>query len=243
MSVLALFAACGDDDDVSEPASTSPSDILAEAMRRAEEADSYVLELSTRYDDTTSLQTIAYESPDTVYSRTTESGVLSESLALDGDYYVTLPSEELWYVAPDIVFSSPLSGTPLGDEKTRDEFVANSQFVGEDESTGGEVFHYRYTMDMSFLSEEFSGECAGKEFEFNYGPAVMDMWIDPHTSLLGKWQVTGDLTLNGESLSYESTGEFSNFDDSYPIPTAPPDAEELPDFGFKEIFEECFGGG
>jgi hypothetical protein len=90
---------------------------------------------------------------------------------------------------------------------------------------------------LQLLSTALSGECFGQEFDVDVGPTLVDVWIDPQTVLPTKSLMTGEVTTNQKRVTYESELEYSNFNGSYPIPTAPPDAKDLPDFGFGDCFD------
>lgn len=247
-----------------------------------QDVDSFQAEISFSFDigevSMTGTGAFSYQAPGQLYMTMSfgdggDSGIdLSqlgnfEMLFTGGRFYmntgitgwVTMSLEDLGVGAAD--FSELLeSNSPVDYEALVDSAIGDILYIGEEEIDGQTVVHYRLTVDLADMMDALSamGDTGLNPDELGAadmtGNMFFDAWVDTETLLPAKMTITGNASVDGETMTMDMEMRFSGYNEPVEIPAPPADAtsfEEMfeglgldEDFGFGEELdmEDIFGG-
>jgi hypothetical protein len=200
---------------------------------------------------------MAFQAPDKMHMTMDLAELGSvEMLMLGTDMYMEIPGQG-WVVLSMEDLMGDMGIEDLGaDSGSLDDAFSEHSFVdyqeiveslgGDvqdlgDETVDGKVYrHYRTSLDFSDLAAAFSDAFSAAE-ELNLdeisGPMTFDIWVDVDTFLPYKFVMDGEFAFEGETMVFDATLLFTDYNEPVDIPAPPEDA-----VSFGEMFSGLFEG-
>ena len=245
--------------------STSPLDVLsasAESFKQDVESLRTELELSIVAGGFPIAVTadLTFQAPDQMHMTMDLTGLGTfELLLLGSEIYMNIPPQG-WVVfsvedllgdlgIADLGVDAAGFQDLLGDHSLVDyEALVTSvgsdiEDLGEETLEGGTFRHFRGTIDFAAVSAAFSdafGATDGLNLDSVSGPLTFDAWVNPDSFLPHKLTASGEFAFGADSMVFDATMLFTNYNESVDIPGAPADAVSLSDF-FAGLFEGIEG--
>lgn len=190
---------------------------------------------------------LAFQAPDQMHMTMDLTGLGTfEMLMLGTDIYMNIPPQG-WVVFSVEDLFGDLGLADLGvdaatfqdlfdDHSLVDyEALVNSvggdiEDLGDETLEGGTFRHFRGTIDIADVSAAFS-DAFGATGDLNLddisGPLTFDAWVDPDTFLPHMLTTSGEFAFGADSMVFDATMTFSNYNEPVEIPGAPEDAVSI----------------
>jgi hypothetical protein len=239
----------GGDGGSTDLAASSPLDVLsasAESFQREVSSLQAELEFSIVAGGFPIAATadMAFQAPDQMHVTMDLSGLGSfEMLMLGSEIYMNLPPQG-WVVfsVEDLLGGEGLADLGV-DTATFQDLLSDRSFVdyealvnavsgdiedlGEETLEGGTYRHFRGSIDFADVAAAFSdafGATDNLNLDDVSGPLTFDVWVSPDTSLPYKLTASGEFAFGADSMLFDATMLFTNYNEPVEIPGAPADA-------------------
>ncbi len=202
---------------------------------------------------------LAFQAPDQMHMTMDLTGLGTfEMLMLGTDIYMNIPPQG-WVVfsVEDLFGDLGLADLGVDADTFQDLFddhslvdyeaLVNSvggdiEDLGKETLEGGTFRHFRGTIDFADVSAAFSdalGATDDLDLDDVSGPLTFDAWVDPDTFLPHKLTTSGEFDFGADSMVFDATMTFSNYNEPVEIPGAPADAVSIAELfsGLLEGFE------
>ncbi len=186
---------------------------------------------------------MAFQAPDQMHMTMTITGVGEfEILALGSEMYLNVPSVGWISFSLDDVGLEEVGLDAAALQKTFSDhsvldYAALIQGIGGDvEDLGDETLdgatyrHYQGSVDFAALVAAFSdasGASSGLGLDEVSGALTFDAWVDPGSYLPYKVTASGEFPFGIDSIVFDATMLFTNYNEPVDIPGAPADAIPL----------------
>ena len=239
----------GGDDASTELVASSPEDVFsASAESFQQDVDSLQMELEFNivaggFPISTTAD-LAFQAPDQMHMTMEITGLGTfELLLLGSEIYMNIPPQG-WVVfsledllgdlgAGDLGVDAAAFEELLGDHSLVDYEALVSNVGGDIEDLGEETLedgtfrHFRGTIDFADVSAAFSdafGATDNLSLDEVSGPLTFDVWVDPDSFLPHRLTAGGEVAFGADSIVFDATMLFTNYNEPVEIPGAPADA-------------------
>jgi len=98
--------------------------------------------------------------------------------------------------------------------------------LGRDTVDGKSYLHYRTDIKIEDVMSSL-GELFGQTIPTDVlsGPMTMDMWLDPDGYLPYKYLIAATFNASQQSMGFQMTMRYLDYNKPVPIPTPPPNAK------------------
>ncbi len=215
------------------------SEILAASSQRFEEQvkslrGDMVMKSSAGGVSFTADSSFAFELPDKMYMKMTLAGMGEMELLLrDDTMYIKVPDQGWMSMSLEGLdgemeqFQELMSDVSRsGYEDILNQVTGDVEDLGEENLDGRRLTHYRTSINIEDFMSAFGGPLADSVPEADVdGPMTMDFWLDPETELPYKFQAKASFDVESQSIGFEMSMRYLDYNKAVSIPAAPSDAK------------------